>query len=141
MKLYIGGFAQGKLDYVMEQIKNKDCSEILLLDGESAEVFPEKFQGKFQASEEHIVILNHFHLWVRRLLNEKKDPVKETDELLEKFPGIIIISDEIGNGIVPADAFERRYRDCTGELLTGLAKKSERVERILCGLGQILKSN
>lgn len=30
---------------------------------------------------------------------------------LQKEPDCILISDEIGNGIVPIDAFERQYRE------------------------------
>lgn len=51
----------------------------------------------------------------------------------------IIISDEIGNGVVPMDTFERKYREETGRLLIKLAEEAEEVERILCGIGQRIK--
>lgn len=131
MKLYIGGFGQGKLNYVLEQLE--DGQKAVVIDGEKED--PMKWEA-----EDKILILNHFHLWVRRLLLEEKNVKAVVADLLEKFPQIIFISDEIGNGIVPMEAFERQYRDCVGAILIAIAKKAERVERILCGLGQVLKS-
>ncbi len=130
MKLYIGGYGQGKLSYVLDQL-GKDKSYIVC-NGE-------KENPKQYEDTKDILILNHFHLWIKNLLLEEKDVKKEVEFLLEKFPGCLIISDEIGNGIVPIEPFERRYRDCVGEILISAAKKAERVERILCGMGQILK--
>lgn len=132
MNLYIGGFGQGKLNYVLEQLADKQG--VTVCDGAAEN--PMEQEGK-----EGIFIFNHFHLWVRNLLLRGKDAKAETESLLKKFPEIFIISDEIGNGIVPVEPFERKYRDAVGEILILLAKKAERVERILCGLGQTLKSN
>lgn len=52
---------------------------------------------------------------------------------------MIVICDELGNGIVPIKKQERIWREQTGRLMIELAKQAERVERILCGLGQRLK--
>lgn len=130
MKLYIGGYGQGKLSYVLGQLA--EDSRYSIWDGENEE--PESYENP-----EDILILNHFHLWVRKLLLQEKDAKKEVENLLEKFPQCFIISNEIGNGIVPMEPFERQYRDQVGEILIFLAKKAERVERILCGMGQVLK--
>ena len=59
--------------------------------------------------------------------------------ILKQYPECFIISDEIGNGIVPMDAFEREYRERTGRILVDLANKAEEVERVICGLGQKIK--
>ena len=60
-------------------------------------------------------------------------------EFVEKYPNCVIISDEVGNGIVPIEAFEREYRERTGRILVELAKKAEEVERVICGIGQKIK--
>ena len=60
-------------------------------------------------------------------------------EFVEKYPDCVIISDEIGNGIVSIEAFEREYRERTGRVLVELAKKAEEVERVICGIGQKIK--
>ena len=62
-----------------------------------------------------------------------------TGQLLLEHPDCIIISDEIGNGIVPMEHEEREYRELTGRLLCELANKADRVERIVCGIGERIK--
>ena len=49
------------------------------------------------------------------------------------------LGDEIGNGIVPMEHEEREYRELTGRLLCELANKADRVERIVCGIGERIK--
>ena len=61
------------------------------------------------------------------------------DKYLEKHPDTVIICDEVGNGIVPLDSFEREYRERLGRLLCEIAAKAERVERVVCGIGQRIK--
>lgn len=56
-----------------------------------------------------------------------------------KHPDTVIICDEVGSGIVPLDSFEREYRERLGRLLCEIAAKAERVERIVCGIGQRIK--
>ena len=60
-------------------------------------------------------------------------------ELIRKNPELIIITDEIGCGIVPMDAGERIYRECAGRVCTELAAFSEKVYRVSCGIGVLIK--
>ena len=129
MELYIGGSGQGKQQYV-----RNIHSELLFL------VYDEKNIDKLFACEEvKTVLIDHLHLWIRDKLKQGDDPEILINNIILKYPDCVIISDEIGNGLVPVDAFEREYRDRTGKILIELAKKAERVERIICGLGQRLK--
>ena len=61
-------------------------------------------------------------------------------ELLEKNPNVVLVSEEVGYGIVPADAFERRYRETVGRICTELAAGSSKVTRVVCGIGMVLKN-
>ena len=54
-------------------------------------------------------------------------------------PHRILVTDEIGYGIVPVDPFEREYREETGRICCLLAERSEEVWRVCCGLGTRLK--
>lgn len=54
-------------------------------------------------------------------------------------PDRILVTDEIGYGIVPIDPFEREYREETGRICCLLAEKSEEVWRVCCGIGTRLK--
>lgn len=107
MELYIGGYAQGKLQYVSDKygIPAERISDGAVEDYR-------RMEGK--------VIYDHFHLWVRRLLEQGVDVEAALEELLAAQPDALIISDEIGGGIVPMDAFEREYRErqdgCSAQL-------------------------
>ena len=54
--------------------------------------------------------------------------------ILLSFP-----ADEVGNGIVPVEKIERRYRDLCGRLLVEIASRSKEVYRVICGIGQKIK--
>ncbi len=129
MKLVIGGYAQGKLQYV---INHYFIETEMIWDKELPKLQKDMIQKK-------TIVLNHFHCWVRDCLVEGTSPEEKIYQFLEQYPNCIIISDEIGNGIVPVDAFERAYREQTGRLLVELAGKAEEVVRVLCGIGQKIK--
>ena len=61
------------------------------------------------------------------------------DMLLEKNPNMILISDEVGYGVVPVDAFDRDYRESVGRVCTQLAAKCSKVTRVVCGIGTVIK--
>lgn len=58
------------------------------------------------------------------------------EELSEKA---IVIATEIGGGVVPVDAGERRKREEAGRLACLLAERADTVIRVCCGLPQLLK--
>lgn len=127
MKLIIGGYAQGKLSYVMEKYSVR-----------SSQVWEAKLPQKNERDEGSVVI-NHFHNWIKGRIADAGRPEEEILRFIQENPECIIISDEIGNGIVPIDAFEREYRERTGRILIELAKNAEGVERIICGISQRIK--
>ena len=127
MKLIIGGFAQGKLDYVLAKYH---LQENMVWDG----VLPDN-----TALRDKQIIVNHFHQWVKQCILDGGCPEEEILSFLDDYENCIIICDEIGNGIVPIDKFEREYRERVGRILIELAKRAEEVERVLCGIGQKIK--
>lgn len=126
MKLVIGGYANGKLDYVLDR---PEAQAYRVYDG----CLPEEAEWLEQ------VIIDHLNLWIKKQLEEQQNPEQRLDEFLKQCPDCILISDEIGNGIVPMDAFEREYREKTGRILIELAKQADEVVRVVCGIGQKLK--
>ena len=127
MKLVIGGTAQGKLEYVL--LKH-DVQKNMVWDG----VLPND-----RELNGNIVIINHLHQWVKNCMVSGGCPEDEIMSFLDCNEECIIICDEIGNGIVPIDPFEREYRERTGRILVQLAMRAEEVERIICGIGQKIK--
>lgn len=127
MKLVIGGYSQGKLKYVLDNNTLKNC---IVWDG---------ILCSDDDWQEKTVIINHFHNWVKECIMSDGYPEKEIITFVEKNPECIIISDEIGNGIVPTDGFEREYRERTGRILVELADRAQEVVRVICGIGQKIK--
>lgn len=135
MELYIGGYAQGKLHYVLKKYAEY---KFYVLDGKDVVILPIDLAKK-NSEEKSRVIFNHFNLWIREVLIGGMNAEIEVMRFLKDNPNSIIICDEVGNGIVPLEPFEREYREQLGRILIQLATKAERVGRILCGLEQRLK--
>lgn len=153
MELYIGGFAQGKLEYVQNKKAEEAISIAMVIDCAQSDYQKtlQSIDNKIKnenadvnniANVNDIVIINHLHLWVKDLLREGMEESEVQSTILSwvaTHPNTILICDELGNGIVPLEKMERIWREQTGRLMIELAKQAERVERILCGLGQRLK--
>lgn len=57
-----------------------------------------------------------------------------------QLPGeIILVSNEVGQGIVPLGALSRRFVDEAGRLHQDIAARCERVVFTIAGLPQVLK--
>ena len=76
---------------------------------------------------------------MRSSIRQEKNAEQEILEFIDNAPDCIVISDEIGNGIVPLDSFEREYRERTGRILVKLAEQADEVVRVICGIGQRIK--
>lgn len=132
MKIIIGGYAQGKLAYVTGKLPE---GSFWVCDGR----LPEEEEKSALKEGKKLLVLNGFHKLVKETLQEGKDPALLVETLCREYPECYVICDEIGNGIVPMDAFEREYREQTGRLLTKLAAEADEVVRVLCGIGQRIK--
>ena len=108
MILMIGGAYQGKKDLALQ-----------MADGREELVFPDVQE------------------YIREKISEGQSPDKIEETLTAeafRLPGRILTADEIGNGIVPMEAFDREYRELTGRLLCRLAKEAETVYRVIAGI-------
>lgn len=54
---------------------------------------------------------------------------------------LIIVSNEVGHGIVPDNALARQFREAQGRLNIALAAECEVVAQVIAGLPQILKGH
>ena len=81
----------------------------------------------------------HFEQLVRRWMEDGRETEELTGLLMNRRKGLVLISDEIGYGLVPVDAFERKYREAHGRLMTDLAAQAQRVDRVVCGIGTRLR--
>lgn len=99
------------------------------------------FQGKTEFAKSTFnvkdnEIYNNFHLKILDCIQQNKS-VSDVIAQAEKYK--VVISDEIGCGIVPMDKVQRRWREETGRALCEIAKNSSQVWRVYCGVGTKIK--
>ena len=111
MILVIGGAYQGKLTWAK--------AEFGLCDGDLCDLAEGFLPGK----------RCYYHL-------EAATRRGETPQFPEDA---VVIAREIGCGVVPMDAGERAWRERHGAALQELARRSHRVYRVCCGIGEKLK--
>jgi len=102
-------------------------------------------QDCFDASQQPLTdwqgqrLILHVESLTARWLTEGKDPGEEIQPWLEKWKNAVVISQEVGCGLVPVEPEQRRFREAVGRLNCLLAESAETVERVCCGLGMRLK--
>lgn len=142
MKLVIGGAFQGKLAYAKETyhlenwVDGRSCGfdEIMACGG-----------------------IHHFHEYIRRMITagqkgtsdgcfisesliELEQRAEEfAEELYRRNPDILVVSNELGYGVVPMEKFDRDYREAVGRACTCIAARSDEVVRVVCGIGLRIK--
>ena len=125
MRMIIGGAFQGKTDYAKRTYPGIDWA-----DGRVCPYDVIRTCGG----------ICHLEAYIRRVMQEEEGQyLKLLDSLARINPGIVVISDEIGYGLVPMDAFERRYRETVGRICTRLAADAKQVDRVVCGIGTTIK--
>lgn len=124
MKLIIGGAFQGKLEYAKKQYQIENWE-----DGRTC-----RPEALFSCQGVH-----HFHEYIRRMIKAGQEVSSLADRLRTENPEIVVVTNELGYGIVPANAFDRNYREAAGRVCTQLAQEAEVVCRVICGIGQVIK--
>lgn len=124
MELIIGGAYQGKWEYA-----KKLFPQAVWVNGEECTL--EELLG---AGGVH-----HFHAFLGRQMEQGQEPEKLAELILEKNPGLVIVSDEVGYGVVPIDARDRAFREAVGRVCCVLAARARRVRRVVCGIGTVIK--
>jgi len=100
----------------------------------------------FRERRDSLILLDCLTLWLsyRQMSNHSEESIlAELEEALRSIdpgsPGLIVVSDEVGMGLIPATAEGRKFRDLVGranQLVAGLAP---RVEFVAAGLPLTLK--
>ncbi|TVP15474.1 bifunctional adenosylcobinamide kinase/adenosylcobinamide-phosphate guanylyltransferase [Shewanella sp. KCT] len=95
------------------------------------------------AREKRVILVDCLTLWLTNQLLEGDDWPSAKAALLralETAPGaVVLISNEVGCGVVPADPLSRRYVDEAGWLHQAIAQRAQQVVLVIAGLPLILK--
>lgn len=93
-----------------------------------------------------VALIDCLTVWLGNLMHKngvQSDPYAEVRALinaLEKPPcDLVIVTNELGSGIIPHDAMTRTYRDHAGWLNQDVAKVADEVVLVACGLPLHLK--
>ena len=90
-----------------------------------------------------VILVDCLTLWLSNLLLADLDIDQEVDVLLATLAcaqaRIILVSNEVGLGIVPDNALARRFRDAAGLLHQRLAAQVDSVDGLMAGLVQSWK--
>ena len=109
MKLYIGGAYQGQDELARQE--NPD--------------------GK---------LFERFHETIReKVLTEGMEAPMFAEQFCREHPDAVIVSDEVGSGVVPMAAEDRAFREAVGRVLCVIARNAEQVIRCVCGIGVRIK--
>jgi len=126
MEMITGGAYQGKREYAKKIFGFSDddiadgtvCSE--------TEIFSAK-------------CICSYHIFVKRMLGDGKDPCEITERLCRENTDLIIITDEIGCGIIPLEKKERIWREMTGRCGCIIAANSVKVTRLINSVPAVIK--
>ncbi|HEY0597183.1 bifunctional adenosylcobinamide kinase/adenosylcobinamide-phosphate guanylyltransferase [Sphingopyxis sp.] len=92
-----------------------------------------------------VVLVDCLTLWLSNLLLADADLARAGTELcaaIDRFEGrLILVSNEVGWGIVPDNALARRFRDEAGRLNQAVAAAAGEVVLVAAGLPLVLKTN
>lgn len=92
-----------------------------------------------------VVIVDCLTLWLTNLLEQADEAVvqRESEALLGALQSaegaVILVSNEVGAGIVPVNPLARRFIDATGVLHQRVAAECERVVWMVAGLPLVVK--
>lgn len=92
---------------------------------------------------DRVVLLDCATLWLSNVLLANRPPEPECAALLSALEDcaapVVVVSNEVGQGIVPDSALGRRFRDAQGRLNRQIAARAGLVVAVMAGLPLALK--
>lgn len=96
-----------------------------------------------EAGEGRILVVDCLTLWLSNVMLADRDAAAAIDELTRTLVhvggSIVLVSNEVGLGIVPENALARRFRDLQGRLNREVARIADRVTLVVAGLEVAVK--
>jgi adenosylcobinamide kinase/adenosylcobinamide-phosphate guanylyltransferase len=92
-----------------------------------------------------IILIDCLTLWLSNLLCNHADVEQEIEVLFDSLPithhssQLFIVSNEVGQGIVPDNALSRRFRDLSGHLNRKVAGMADEVYLVTAGIPMKIK--
>jgi adenosylcobinamide kinase/adenosylcobinamide-phosphate guanylyltransferase len=88
-----------------------------------------------------VILIDCLTLWISNLIMQEKDDTAIREEIqlglhsaMTKAPRVLLVSNEVGFGIVPDNALARRFRDLNGRLQQDIAMVAHEVHMAAIGV-------
>lgn len=98
---------------------------------------------RMAAAPDRIVLVDCLTLWLSNVMLDGRDARRETDALIDALKAlegpVLLVSNEVGQGIVPATALGRAFRDEQGRLNQRIAAACDAVVFVAAGCPVLLK--
>jgi len=95
------------------------------------------------AGPDQVVLLDCATLWLSNHLLAGSDLEARSDELLDALKAcaapVVVVSNEVGQGVVPESSMGRAFRSAQGRLNQALAAQAAHVVAVMAGLPLVLK--
>jgi adenosylcobinamide kinase/adenosylcobinamide-phosphate guanylyltransferase len=106
---------------------------------------PRDLAGALVAHAKASILVDCLTLWLSNLLLADADIDAEIERLegalTNAVGSTVLVSNEVGSGIVPDNALARRFRDLQGVLNQRIAAQADRVVLMVAGLPLIVKGS
>ena len=161
----LGGAASGKSVIAENLILNSDLNPVYLA---TARIWDDEIQSKVdvhsarrgpewstinapldlakplsRAVSDQAILLDCATMWLTNVMLDDRDVAAAQADLLKALAScaapVVVVSNEVGHGIVPDNALARRFREAQGRLNIALAAQADRVFHVVAGLTQVLK--
>jgi adenosylcobinamide kinase/adenosylcobinamide-phosphate guanylyltransferase len=163
LTLVIGGARSGKSRHAEALVEAMPepwayVATAAVLDGEMAErvaLHQARRDGRWRTIEapldvaealvmaEGPVLLDCLTLWLTNVMLGERDVAAEVERLERALAvrrhSVVLVSNEVGLGIVPENALARRFRDEQGRLNQRMAALADRVVLMVAGLPMVVK--
>jgi len=144
--LVLGGARSGKSSWAQDHTEAHYASRLFLA---TARIIDEEIAEALKNRCRHVeaVLVDCLTVWLSNVLVEKgENEVPRYQEGLLEVLGarqgsVILVSNEVGMGIVPETPLGRGFRDMAGRLNQKIAAMADRVVFLVAGLPMILKGD
>lgn len=98
-----------------------------------------------QITQRQTVLIDCATLWLTNVVLGEHDINQHTEALLSAISAcngpVVVVSNEVGQGIVPDNALSRKFRNAQGGLNQRLGAEADLVVAVMAGLPLVLKGN
>jgi len=165
LSFVLGGAASGKSLFAEKLISQADAPKVYLA---TAQAFDVEMKDKIAAHQVqrgagwvtieeplniadvladlpdgHVVLVDCATLWLTNVLMAEQDVTAMSQEFCAALVGcsakVVVVSNEVGHGIVPDNALSRRFRNAQGRLNQMIAAEADYVVNVVAGLPMVLK--